>query len=181
MLSILHVTPKSAHILCPITLQGIHFWIAHTLQLQFPIKYGLPQVEPRRVVGSIPSFLFSLEVLLLPLRAPQGRCAFRKRSLPGEGEKYFSPESSGRESGSGIWLTDCLSPSVGARDDLHLQGYADGTRREGCQKPSWRLTASYRLFPSAALASAGVSVRHRHGGFISCGQHTLKHLCWNTI
>lgn len=182
MLSILHVTPKSAHILCPIALQGIHFWIAHTPQLQFPIKYGLPQVEPGRVVCSTPSFLFSLEVFLLPSCAPRGRRAFSKRSLPGEGEKYFSPGLSGRESGRGIWLTECLSPSVGARDDLHLQGYADGTQREGCQKPSWPLTASFRLFPSAALASsAGVSVLPRHGGYISCGQHTLKHRCWNTI
>lgn len=135
MLSILHVTPKPAHILCPITLQGIHFWIAHTPQLQFHIKYGLPQVEPKRVVCSIPGFLFSLEAFLLPLCTPQGRHAFSQKSLPGEGEKYFSLEFSGRESRNGIWLTECLSPSVGASDDLHLHDYADGTqRRWGARK-----------------------------------------------
>lgn len=130
MLSVLHVTLKPAHILCPITLQGIHFWIAHTPQLESHIKYGLPQVEPERVVCSIPSFLFSLEVFLLPPCTPLGRRASSKRSLPGEGEKYFSLESSGRESRSSIWLTECLSPFVGASDDLHLHGYVEETQRE---------------------------------------------------
>ncbi|KAL6034549.1 hypothetical protein STEG23_034987, partial [Scotinomys teguina] len=102
---------------------------AHTPQLQFHIKYGLPQVEPKRVVCSIPDFLFSLEVFLCPLCTPQGSHAFSKKSLPGEGEKDFSLEFSGRESRSGIWLTECLSPSVEANDDLHLHGYADGTQR----------------------------------------------------
>lgn len=130
MLSILHVTPKPAHILCPITLQGIHLWIAHTPQLQFHIKYGLPQVEPGRVVCSIPSFLFSLEVFLLPLCPPLGRRAFSKKSLPGEGEKYFSLESPGRERevASG-WLSACHL-LWGPVMICTCIGYANMTQRE---------------------------------------------------
>lgn len=131
MLSILHVTPKPAHISCPITPQSIHFWIAHTPQLQLHVKYGLPQVGPERVVCSTPGFLFSLEVFLLALLTPQGGRACSKKSLPGEGGKDFSLEFSGREGWSGIsgWLSG-LSLSVGASDDLHLRGYADGTQRK---------------------------------------------------
>lgn len=175
MLSILHVTPKPAHISCPITPLGIHFWIAHTPQLQLHIKYGLPQVGPERVVCSTPGFLFSLEVFLLPLLTPREGRACSKKSLPGEGEKDFSLEFSGRESRSGIWLTEWPVTFCGGSDDLHLHGYADGTQKR-CQKPSRPWTESCSIFPSATLASPGLSVLYRHGGLISFGQQALEHL-----
>lgn len=159
MLSILHVTPKPAHISCPITPWGIHFWIAHTPQLQLHIKYGLPQVGPERVVCSTPGFLFSLEVFLLPLLSPPGGRACTKKSLPGEGEKDFSHEFSGRESRSGIWLTEWPVTFCGGRWRFAPAWLCWwDTKEVGCQKPSWPRTESCSIFPPATLASPGVSV-----------------------
>lgn len=65
MLSILHVTPKSIHILQVVTLLGTRFWIALTPQFQFHVKCALPWGSGKGCLGSARSWESSPPSLIL--------------------------------------------------------------------------------------------------------------------
>lgn len=139
---------------------GIHLWIALTPQLQSHIKYGLPGVEPARVVCSVLASGFSWN-FSSPLHSSGKMCPAVRKVYLGKMESIFLSDFLEGKLEQGSYLGQS-----GAFGGVWVAALIRGGRRWRCHNPS-RAQTSHNIFASATWTAKWVSVLFSRQVFVS--------------
>lgn len=139
---------------------GIHLWIALTPQLQSHIKYGLPGVEPARVVCSVLASGFSWN-FSSPLHSSGKMCPAVRKVYLGKMESIFLSDFLEGKLEQGSYLGQS-----GAFGGVWVAALIRGGRRWRCHNPS-RAQTSHNIFASAIRTAKWVSVLFSRQVFVS--------------